>query len=118
MSTLDNLHKRKLINPPTFLINNVHYEVMMGSIAYGINTDNSDIDIYGFAIPPKDIIFPHLKGEIFGFGRQINRFEQYQQHRIIDDNKTDLSNFIIELNINPIISLEQVEQEMKKRGLI
>jgi predicted nucleotidyltransferase len=84
MSTIDNLHKRKLINPPSFLINNVHYEVVMGSIAYGVSSGNSDIDIYGFAIPPKDMIFPHLKGEILGFGRQIDRFEQYQQHHVID----------------------------------
>jgi predicted nucleotidyltransferase len=56
----------------------------MGSIAYGCNTDDSDIDLYGFCMPPKDSIFPHLRGEIQGFGRQINRFEQWQEHGIED----------------------------------
>jgi len=58
----------------------------MGSIAYGVSSDNSDLDIYGFCIPPKEIIFPHLAGEILGFGKQKQRFEQYQQHGV--ENKT------------------------------
>ena len=107
MSLLDTLHKRNLINPPGFLINNVHYEVMMGSVAYGVSTDNSDIDVYGFAIPPKDMIFPHLKGEIFGFGKQINRFEQYQQHHIID--KDSRKNY--DLTIYSIIKFFQLCME-------
>lgn len=84
MSLIDRLHKRGLINPPYFLIHNTHYEVMMGSIAYGVSEDTSDVDVYGFCIPPKDVIFPHLRGEILGFGKQINRFEQYQQHHVED----------------------------------
>jgi len=85
MSLVDKLHKRNLISPPGFLIHNTHYEVMMGSIAYGVNEEGaSDIDVYGFCIPPKDVIFPHLKGEILGFGKQTQRFEQYQQHHIED----------------------------------
>ena len=60
------------------------YEVMMGSISYGIAIDTSDVDIYGFCIPSKDIIFPHLSGEIQGFGRQIQRFDQFQAHHVYD----------------------------------
>lgn len=56
----------------------------MGSIAYGTNSDASDVDIYGFCVPSKDIVFPHLDGEIPGFGRQKKRFDQYQQHHIKD----------------------------------
>jgi len=84
MSLIDRLHKRGLINPPHFLIHNCHYEVMMGSVAYAVNEDTSDMDVYGWCIPPKDLIFPHLRGEILGFGKQTSRFEQYQQHHIID----------------------------------
>lgn len=60
------------------------YETIMGSEAYGVASGNSDRDIYGFAIPPKEVIFPHLAGEILGFGRQKKRFEQYQEHHIDD----------------------------------
>ena len=73
-----------LLNCPKFLESNLCYETYMGSTAYGVATDNSDADIYGFCIPPKDMIFPHLNGEIMGFGRQHKRFEQYQQHHIKD----------------------------------
>ena len=83
-SIIDRLCKQQLINPPSFLKNNVHYEVVMGSVAYGVSSDTSDLDIYGFCIPPKHIIFPHLNGEIFGFGTQTERFEQYQQHHVKD----------------------------------
>jgi len=59
----------------------------MGSQAYGVSVDDSDLDVYGFCIPPKDIVFPHLGGVIFGFGNQGERFEQYQEHHVNDPNK-------------------------------
>lgn len=83
-SIIDRLASRQLIQPPGFLRANVQYEVIMGSVAYGVSSDNSDMDIYGFCIPPKNVIFPHLDGVIQGFGKQHNRFEQWQHHHIID----------------------------------
>jgi predicted nucleotidyltransferase len=62
----------------------MQYEVLMGSEAYGVSSGDSDRDIYGFCIPPKHVVFPHLAGEILGFGRQKKRFEQYQQHHVYD----------------------------------
>jgi predicted nucleotidyltransferase len=56
----------------------------MGSIAYGVSSDQSDHDIYGFCIPPKEEVFPHLNGEIPGFGEPKKRFEQFQQSHIDD----------------------------------
>lgn len=76
------LKDKNLITPPKFLCSNIQYETIMGSVAYGVSSDVSDLDIYGFAIPPKDVIFPHLNGEILGFGKQKKRFEQYQEHHI------------------------------------
>jgi len=85
MSIFDKLVKKQLIkNYPGFLKNNVHYEVIMGSVAYGASSDTSDMDVYGFCIPPKHIIFPHLTGVITGFGKQGSRFEQFQKHHIED----------------------------------
>lgn len=75
-----------ILDHPNFLKNNLHYEVIMGSFAYGVSSDMSDVDIYGFCIPPKDIVFPHTGGEIFGFGKQKKRFENYQKHHIKDPN--------------------------------
>jgi hypothetical protein len=56
----------------------------MGSVAYGVSSDTSDKDIYGWCIPLKDVAFPHLAGEIPGFGNQKKRFDQFQQHHIND----------------------------------
>lgn len=72
--------------PPSWLPNNVSYLTMMGSVAYGVSDDTSDRDVYGFCFPPKDLVFPHLSGEIFGFGQQVKRFEQWQEHHIVYDN--------------------------------
>jgi predicted nucleotidyltransferase len=85
---VDNLYKANLIHPPKWMLQNTAYLTIMGSQAYGVSTDDSDFDVYGFCIPPKDLVFPHLAGEIPGFGRQIQRFEQWQEHHVRDPNKS------------------------------
>lgn len=78
------LQDTTLCQPPKWLPHNLHYAVITGSVAYGVSSDTSDMDIVGFAIPPKEEIFPHLRGEILGFGNQIQRFNQWQQHHVYD----------------------------------
>ncbi len=53
---------------PSWLPDNVQYLTQMGSHAYGVNRADSDHDVYGFVMPPKEVIFPHLAGQIIGFG--------------------------------------------------
>lgn len=84
MSYILRCKKRGLIDPPKHVLNGMQLEVLMGSQAYGVASAISDMDIYGFSIPRKEMIFPHLAGQIQGFGRQIQRFEQYQQHHVED----------------------------------
>lgn len=86
-SHVTKLEKQKLIHPPSWLCDNIHWEVITGSVAYGVSTDTSDMDVYGWCIPKKELVFPHLDGEILGFGKQKQRFEQYQQHGIKTQNK-------------------------------
>lgn len=81
------LIKKDLIAPPHFIRDNVQFEVQMGSVAYGCAGDVSDIDIYGWCIPTKHIIFPHLSGKIIGFDKDMNRFDQFQKHHIKDSDK-------------------------------
>jgi len=82
------LQKKNLIHPPPWLMSNTHMLTMMGSVAYGASSDTSDVDLYGWCIPPKDMVFPHLSGEILGFGKQKKRFEQYQEHHITDESSS------------------------------
>ncbi len=81
-STVERLMRKGLITPPSWLPTNVHYETIMGSVAYGVSTDTSDFDTVGFCIPPKDMVFPHLAGRIQGFGRQQKKFVCYQKHGV------------------------------------
>jgi len=69
---------------PHFVPDNVQYEVIVGSMAYGVSTDTSDMDVYGFCVPPRHIVFPHENGVIHGFDEQVQGFAQYMQHGIID----------------------------------
>jgi predicted nucleotidyltransferase len=79
---ISQLVEKELIHPPKWLPGNVLFEGLTGSVAYACSTDTSDMDVVGFCMPPKETIFPHLRGEIFGFGTPGERFEQFQQHGI------------------------------------
>jgi len=94
-NVIERLVSDGLIKPPRWLPSNIHYLTIMGSVAYGVSTDVSDMDIYGFCIPPKEIVFPHLAGEIMGFGRQHTRFDQYQQHHVVDNSGNKEYDFAI-----------------------
>lgn len=69
---------------PNHVRTGIQYEVVMGSLAYGVSNDNSDMDVYGFSIPPKEVVFPHLRGEILGFDEFEIQFSQFQKHHIKD----------------------------------
>lgn len=82
----------KTLGAPSWLPDNVHLEVVMGSTAYGVAEDDSDWDVYGIAIPPKSYVFPHLGGEIEGFGTPGPRFGVWQKHHVrADDREYDFS---------------------------
>src|SRR5260370_26518958 len=111
MSTVQQLVNQGLAKPPSWLPANIMYETIMGSVAYGVSGDTSDMDVYGFAIPPKDMVFPHLAGEIPGFGRQIKRFEQYQQHHIADKDALGGTGRVYDLTIYNIVKFFQLCME-------
>lgn len=79
---LQNLEKQELIHPPSFLSTNTHYLCIMGSTAYGVSTNQSDQDIYGVCIPPRDYIFP--PNYIEGFDNRDLTFHCWQRHGVID----------------------------------
>jgi len=81
---LQEFGKRGLIHPPSFIYNNTMYLTQMGSVSYGVSSDSSDIDVYGFCIPPKHVTFPHLACVIPGFGKQPEQFTSWQQHHVQD----------------------------------
>lgn len=93
---LDNLKKQKLIDPPGWLPANTCYITVMGSEAYGVSSGDSDKDYYGFCIPPKHFIFPHLGGYIVGFDK-LPEFNQWQQHHI------EFNKVIYDLSIYSIV---------------
>jgi len=84
------LEEKKLISPPKWLGNNIIYLTIVGSVAYATEdtTKESDIDICGVCIPPKNDVFPWLAGAIPQFD-EINSFQQYIAHHICDENSKD-----------------------------
>lgn len=92
---LKTLQSKDLISPPKWLCDNTVFLTIMGSKAYGVSNDDSDVDIYGYCVPPKNVVFPHLNGEIIGFGEQKKRFEQWQQHHIIDKERSKEYDFSV-----------------------
>lgn len=84
-SRVQRVFERKLAQMPSFVAGSVQYEVITGSVAYGMATEGSDEDVYGFCIPPKAIVFPFHNGEfIYGFGPNPPGFEQWSAHHVKD----------------------------------
>lgn len=105
------LAERGMHKPPKWLPGTIQYETQMGSVAYGVSSDTSDVDLYGFCIPPREMIFPHLAGEIPGFGRQIKRFEQYQQHHIPSPDELGGKGRTYDVTIFSIVKFFQLAME-------
>ncbi len=76
---LELYEKRKISCEP--FVSQTHYETIIGSEAYGVSNNNSDVDIYGFTIPPKEYLF-YPQDCVIGFEEQRNNFEQFQQHHV------------------------------------
>jgi predicted nucleotidyltransferase len=103
-NTCQQLSRKGLLpNVPNHVIEGVQYEVVMGSIAYGVSNDSSDMDIYGFSIPPKDIIFPSLRGEILGFDDYEITFSQFQKHHIKDESALGGKGRVYDMTIYSIV---------------
>jgi predicted nucleotidyltransferase len=83
---IQDLEKRGLIRPPSWLGTNCHYLCIVGSVAYGAADTNvqSDLDIYGWCTPKKEVIFPQVSGVIKNFGWQGENFPQWEQHHVFD----------------------------------
>lgn len=102
-SVVSQLTKRGFIRPPTWLPDNILFEGVQGSNAYGVAVDESDFDMIGYCVPPKDMVFPHLAGQIDGFGRQKKRFATYQKHHVFDKDARGGKGRQYDINIYNII---------------
>lgn len=120
MNLLRHLLAHNLIHPPGWLESNVHYLTIMGSMAYGVEdttaTTISDMDLYGFCIPPKEVVFPHLAGEVWGFGKYKegmprSHFGQYQEHHIHDVSALGAKGRIYDLTVYSIVKFFQLSME-------
>ncbi|MFA5999437.1 MAG: nucleotidyltransferase domain-containing protein [Candidatus Paceibacterota bacterium] len=88
-STVQRIQKLGLINPPSYIPGSIAYEAIVGSVSYGVSDDTSDMDVNGFYIPPKYIVFPHTAGVINGFGSKKKEEEEHkkdpwQQHHVVN----------------------------------
>ena len=90
MSVVRKLFKAGQFTPPKdkeFFVPETSYEVIMGSMAYGVSNDMSDMDVYAMVVPPKSWVFPHLDGHVPGFGPPPKTFDTYQKHHMVMDER-------------------------------
>jgi len=77
--------KAGLIAPPSYLVDNLHLEAVMGSVAYGCNNpDKSDYDIRGVFTPPKSACFPGTAGLVVGFD-DIPEHKPWSKAHVFDE---------------------------------
>src|SRR3972149_982243 len=84
---LQDLIRKGLILPPSWIADNTMYLTITGSESFGVSSGDSDKDVSGFCIPPRNLVFCHLDGQIPGFGAQTQRFGSWQKHRVKDEDK-------------------------------
>lgn len=97
-SIVRKLERNDLLKSVRPFIIDTHYEVIMGSVAYGVSSDMSDTDVYGMYCPPIDYIFPEAAGYIRGFGpkRDFAKVDNYQKHHMqLDGREYDIALFSI-----------------------
>lgn len=95
-SVLRKLHRNGLVNDIKPFALNTHYEVIMGSFAYGVSSDTSDVDLYSVFTPPMEYVFPHTAGFIHRFAEPAPVYDNYQKHNLVLDGKTyDVNNYNI-----------------------
>lgn len=63
------------------------YEVIMGSFAYGVSADTSDVDLYAVSIPPNSVLYPHTVGYVYGLLETPPMFEVLNSHHIMMGDK-------------------------------
>jgi predicted nucleotidyltransferase len=97
MSVIKKLKNNNMLKiEQQYATDDIIYEVIMGSFAYGVSNATSDMDVYGVCVPPSEIIFPHTIGYINGFGPKPENFENAQQHHIkLNDKEYDVSIYSI-----------------------
>jgi predicted nucleotidyltransferase len=81
------LYRNGLLNVQQEFVKDTHYEVITGSTSYGMSDGGSDTDVVGICVPPVDWVFPHTVGHINGFGPNPNKFDVFQQHHIMFNDK-------------------------------
>lgn len=80
---IDRLVKLKVCTPPSWLSDNTMYLCQMGSVAYGVATDYSDVDVYGFCLPPRRMLTKPFNEHVPGFDK-YEEFNQWQEHHCKD----------------------------------
>lgn len=105
---LKSLQEKNLISPPSFLVDGTVYLTYMGSVAYGVQREGSDLDVYGVCVPPLDILYPSTYGgHIEGFTNDDKQvFNQWQEtgigYKKYDFNIYNIAKyFLLCMNGNP-----------------
>lgn len=108
-SVIKKIANRELAVIPKHILSNNMFEVITGSVAYGVSGDTSDMDVVGFYIPQREVMFPHLQGAIVGFDNfgQWKPTKPWQKHHIKDNS----NNIEYDLTMYPITRFFQLAMQ-------
>ena len=98
--TVKMLQEKGFSHAPLWVNDNILYSTIVGSVAYGVSNDFSDVDLTSIVMPPKSILFPYEHGgHIYGFGKPPTPYSHHIEHGI--QNKDDGSEY--DLSIYSIV---------------
>lgn len=83
----------------------LHYEVIMGSIAYSCSKNNSDVDLYGFAIPSKPIFSCRVQVVFLKFIEAKPSEEDFEQSTIGDYSPSGYRGEIRQYSLSGLVSI-------------
>jgi hypothetical protein len=97
MNIITKLNKQGLLNGAPSPVLDPELEVIMGSLAYGVSGQTSDMDVYVVYIPKKEEVFPHLTGKVQGFYPMPDPVTSWQRHHMMasDQREYDVAAYSI-----------------------
>jgi hypothetical protein len=84
----------------------------MGSVAYGVSTDSSDMDIYGFCMPSKRMLVKPFNEYVPGFDK-LEKFDQWQETHV---RPKILKEIFEKYNIPLGTTVNDIDEEIKRRN--
>lgn len=83
MSYTTEFSRRGLINAPAVILESQIFEVKMGSLAFGTASPDSDVDVYGFFVPPPSVLQEEFVNEFRALHLLVDEGAQSREYDLV-----------------------------------